>query len=41
MAIDLENKQEFQNSQKLLKEFSDMSPKASDEEVKELSLIHI
>ncbi|MDS0178497.1 phage major capsid protein [Staphylococcus capitis] len=35
MAIDLENKQEFQNSQKLLKEFSNMSPNASDEEVKD------
>ncbi|PTK56884.1 phage major capsid protein [Staphylococcus haemolyticus] len=33
--IDLENREEFQNSQKLLKEFSNMSPKASDEEVKE------
>ena len=35
MAIDLENGQEFQNSQQLLKEFSNMSPKATDEEVKE------
>lgn len=35
MAIDLENKQEFQNSQKLLKEFSNMSPNSSDEEVKD------
>lgn len=35
MAIDLENKQEFQNSQKLLQEFSNMSPNASDEEVKD------
>lgn len=35
MAIDLENAQEFQNSQQLLKEFSNMSPKATDEEVKE------
>lgn len=26
--IDLENREEFQNSQKLLKEFSNMSPKA-------------
>lgn len=35
MAIDLENREEFQNSQQLLKEFSNMSSKASDEEVKE------
>lgn len=35
MAINLENKEEFQNSQQLLKEFSNMSPKATDEEVKE------
>ncbi|MBF7029668.1 phage major capsid protein [Staphylococcus kloosii] len=35
MAIDLENKEQFQNSQELLKQFSNMNPKASDEEVKE------
>lgn len=33
--INLEDKKEFQNSQKLLKEFSNMSPNASDEEVKD------
>ncbi|MDU9418059.1 phage major capsid protein [Staphylococcus lloydii] len=35
MAIDLENKKGFENSQELLKQFSNMNPKASDEEVKE------
>lgn len=35
MAIDLENKKGFENSQELLKEFSNMNPQASDEEVKE------
>lgn len=35
MAIDLENKEQFQNSQELLKQFSNMNPQASDEEVKE------
>ncbi|WP_341636383.1 phage major capsid protein [Staphylococcus casei] len=35
MAIDLENREQFQNSQELLKQFSNMSPNASDEQVKE------
>lgn len=35
MAIDLENREQFQNSQELLKQFSNMNPQASDEEVKE------
>lgn len=35
MAIDLENREQFENSQQLLKQFSNMSPNASDEQVKE------
>ncbi|MFQ3843034.1 hypothetical protein AABD41_00095 [Staphylococcus pseudoxylosus] len=35
MAIDLENREQFQNSQELLKQFSNMSPNASDEQAKE------
>ncbi|RWZ80786.1 phage major capsid protein [Staphylococcus saprophyticus] len=35
MAINLENREQFQNSQELLKQFSNMSPNASDEQLKE------
>lgn len=34
MPINFENKQGFENSQKLLQEFSNMNPEATDEEVK-------
>ncbi|WP_436851511.1 hypothetical protein [Staphylococcus gallinarum] len=34
MPINLENKEGFENSQKLLQEFSNMNPQATDEEVK-------